>query len=106
MRWHRTRGAGMDHDVRFALRADVDPLAGTLADAFSDDPMFAWIYPDAAKRLEFTEAFMRVALEVGFPHGHVYSASNNGAAAIWSPPDVDLFDDAAVGLLFGLLGEQ
>ena len=96
----------MDTDVRFALRADLDRLASTLADAFTDDPMIAWIYPGADNRHDLTEAFMKAALQIGFPHGHVYSAANDGAAAIWAPPDVDLFDDAAVGLLFGLLAEQ
>ncbi len=98
--------SGMDHDVRFALRGDLDALAVTLADAFSTDPMMAWIYGDEPATPAKIERFMRAALDIGFPHGHVYAASNNGAAAIWGPPDVDMFDDAAVGALFGLLAEQ
>src|SRR5947199_9191608 len=96
----------MDHDVRFALRSDLDKLAAALADGFRDDPMLTWIYPDASRRDDMGRAFMRVALELGFPHGHVYAAGGDNAAAIWSPPDVDMFDDAAVAALFGLLGEQ
>jgi ribosomal protein S18 acetylase RimI-like enzyme len=96
----------MDQDVRFALRDDLDPLASTLADAFSDDPMVAWMYPDPEQRHAQTEAFMRAGLDIGYPHGHVYSAAKNGAAAIWAPPEVDIFDDAAVALLFTLIGEQ
>src|SRR3954453_18185993 len=96
----------MDQDVRFAVRTDLDPLASTLADAFTDDPMVAGMYPEAEKRHAQKEAFMRAGLEIGFPHGHVYSVANNGAAAIWAPPDVDIFDDAAIALLFTLVGEQ
>ena len=99
----------MDHDVRFALRSDLDRLAATLADGFRDDPMLGWIYGKAGapeQQEEMREAFMKVALDIGFPHGHLYAAGGNQAAAIWAPPDVDLFDDAAVGALFGLLGEQ
>lgn len=96
----------MDHDVRFALRADLDRLAASLADAFSDDPMMTWMYADAARRPEMVHRFMRAALDIGFPHGHVYAAAGDTAAAIWSPPDVEMFDDAALGTLFGLLTEQ
>jgi ribosomal protein S18 acetylase RimI-like enzyme len=93
-------------DVSFAVQADLDALTDTLTDAFSADPMMAWIYPDVATRTEMLRPFMRLALDVTFPHGHVYSVANNGAAALWSPPDVDLFDDVAVGKMFTLLGEQ
>jgi ribosomal protein S18 acetylase RimI-like enzyme len=93
----------MDQDVRFALRDDLDPLASTLADAFSDDPMVAWMYPDPEQRHAQTEAFMRAGLDIGYPHGHVYSAAKNGAAAIWAPPEVDIFDERSAELADGLL---
>jgi len=92
--------------VCHAVRADLDPLAATLADAFADDPMMAWMYPDPGTRTAHIHGFMRAALDIGFPHGHVYAAGANTAAAIWAPPDVDLFDDQAVATLFGLLSEQ
>jgi ribosomal protein S18 acetylase RimI-like enzyme len=96
----------MGNDVRFALRSDLDELEASLTDAFRDDPMMSWIYPDAGTRADLLAPFMRLALDISFPHGHVYGAANNGAAALWSPPDVDLFDDDAVGKMFTLLGEQ
>jgi ribosomal protein S18 acetylase RimI-like enzyme len=96
----------MTTDVSFALRADLDELADALTDAFSADPMMAWIYPDPSTRPEMSRPFMRMALDIAFPHGHVYSVANNGAAALWSPPDVDLFDDAAVVQMFTMLGDQ
>jgi GNAT superfamily N-acetyltransferase len=49
---------------------------------------------------------MRAALDIGFPHGHVYTTGADSAAAIWAPPDVELFDDQAITTLFGLLREQ
>ncbi len=79
--------------VRHAVRADLNPLAAALADAFADDPMMAWIYPDPGTRPGHIQAFMRAALDIGFPHGHLYAAGATTAAAIWAPPDVDLFDD-------------
>jgi len=92
--------------VRHAVRKDLDELDATLEDAFADDPMMRWIYPDDATRPEFSRAFMRSGLEIGFPHGHVYTTGANEGAAIWAPPDVDLFDDATITQMFGMLGEQ
>ncbi len=92
--------------VRHAVHADLETLAVTLADAFADDPMMAWIYSDPVMRPSQVTAFMRAALKIGFPHGHLYTAGANAAAAIWAPPDVDLFDDQAITNLFGLLIEQ
>jgi ribosomal protein S18 acetylase RimI-like enzyme len=92
--------------VRHAVRTDLDELDATLADAFFDDPMMAWIYPDPVTRPTFTRAFMRVGLEIGFPHGHTYSTGANEGAAVWAPPDVELFDDETVTHMFTVLGEQ
>src|SRR5204863_5843159 len=94
------------HDVHHAVRADLDALEATLADAFFDDPMMAWIYPDPDTRPKFTQSFMRAGLDIAFPHGHVYSVTPSAGAAVWAPPDVELFDDAAITDMFTLLGEQ
>ena len=92
--------------VRHAVRSDLDELDATLADAFSDDPMLHWIYPDTGTRAQFTREFMRGALEIGFPRGHVYATGANEGAAIWAPPDIDLFDDATIAQFFGMLAEH
>lgn len=96
----------MGADVNHAVRADLDALEVTLADAFADDPMMHWIYRDPATRPQQAQEFMRAGLDIGFPHGHVYATGANMGCAVWSPPDVDLFDDAAVTMFFSLLGEQ
>ena len=100
------RPAMTSNEVHHAVRADLDALEATLADAFHDDPMMAWIYPDAETRPAYTQAFMRAGLEIGFPHGHVYSVTPYAGAAVWAPPDVDMFDDAAITNMFTILGEQ
>src|SRR6476659_8220556 len=94
------------HVVHHAVRADLDALEVTLADAFHDDPMISWIYPDADTRPQSSQAFMRSGLEIAFPHGHVYSITPNAGAAVWAPPDVDMFDDQAITDMFTMLGEQ
>lgn len=92
--------------VRHAVRADLDALEGSLVDAFAEDPMMAWIYPDPETRQQLLPGFMRLILEGGLTHGHVYTIGSNIGGAVWGAPDVNLLDDDAVGRLFGLLGEQ
>jgi ribosomal protein S18 acetylase RimI-like enzyme len=90
--------------VRHAVRADLDELEATLTDAFATDPVTAFMYPDPATRPEHSAAFLRVMLEIGFPHGHVYAAGpRNDAVAIWVPPDVELFDEPGVAKLWPVL---
>ena len=90
--------------VRLAVKADLDELEATLVDAFADDPVMAFMYPDRATRPEGSGAFLRVMLDIGLRHGHVYAAGpRNEAAAIWSPPDVDLFDDEGAKQLWPVL---
>jgi GNAT superfamily N-acetyltransferase len=90
--------------VRHATRADLDELEATLVDAFAEDPITCWMYPDPATRPEKSGAFMRVMLEIGFPHGHVYALGpHNEAAAVWCPPDVEMFDEPAVSRLWPVL---
>ena len=92
--------------IRHAVRSDLDDLDAALADAFADDPMMHWIYPNEETRSAHLREFMRGGLDIGFPHGHVYAAGANEGAAIWSPPDIDLFDDATITNFFTMLGEQ
>lgn len=92
--------------VRHAVKDDLGALGAALTDAFTDDPMMAWIYPDLETRPAFMRTFMDLALQIGFPHGHTYAGGPNAGAAIWSPPDIDLFDDATIENMFTVLGEQ
>jgi ribosomal protein S18 acetylase RimI-like enzyme len=92
--------------VRRATVADIDGLAVVLGSAFVDDPMMRWLYSTDATRPVQTVEFMQVALELAMPYGHVYSAGDNSAGAIWAPPGVDIFSDSRAGLLFSLLGKQ
>ena len=90
--------------VRHALRADLDELQAALVDAFAVDPVMTFMYPDPATRPELSGAFLRVMLEIGLNHGHVYAAGRgNDAAAIWAPPDVDLFDADGAAQLWPVL---
>jgi len=49
---------------------------------------------------------MGFVLEMGITRGHLYGAGANAAAAVWSPPDVTLFDDVWGPRMVKLLNEQ
>jgi ribosomal protein S18 acetylase RimI-like enzyme len=76
-----------------ATAADLPQLVDTLASAFHDDPLTNWIFSDEAERPRQLQEWMRFSCEMGLTRGHFYSAGGHKAAAIWSPPDVNLFDD-------------
>jgi GNAT superfamily N-acetyltransferase len=78
-------------DARTATMDDLDAMAGVLADAFFDDPVFAWFFPDAASRPRLIQSLC------GFLGEHLYlpmarSTITEDAAALWQPPGVALDD--------------
>ena len=74
--------------VRLAVRSDLEEIRSTLVDAFMSDPVSVWIYPDESQRRECLAEWYELTLLAGLRSGHTYTASDNRAAAIWSPPSV------------------
>src|SRR4030095_10534557 len=73
--------------VRKATLADAPRLAQTLASAFQDDPVIAWIFPDQRRRRAVLPAFMEFCLRrLAFPHDEVWMTADGAAAAVWLPP--------------------
>lgn len=74
--------------VRAAHRGEARVLGEVLADAFADDPVFAWLIPpqlpgrDARMRTFFT-SMSRMYLRQGKP---CYLTADASAAALWSAP--------------------
>ena len=94
--------------ARLVLRADVPAAELALARAFRDDPMTAWltgVEDPAAREAVARFGFFAPGLAAGFPRGHCYVVAGEeatepagdpvlGGAAVWSPPDVELFGEA------------
>src|SRR4051794_34868389 len=60
-----------------------------LAHAFAGDPMFAWVFPDAAHRLEAMAAWLGVAVERYLAGGHAETVREDGVltgVALWRSP--------------------
>jgi hypothetical protein len=58
----------------------------TLERAFSPDPLFTWVFPNAATRPAALQRFMRVPLEYGLRYGEVTTSHAARAVGVWLPP--------------------
>jgi GNAT superfamily N-acetyltransferase len=69
--------------VRVANPDDDERLTSVLVRAFEDDPVIRWVFPDdeEARRLYF-----RTNLELGHPHGTIFTIDSRLGCAIWAPP--------------------
>jgi len=77
----------MPGPVRVATQADTVPLTASLARAFFDDPVMAYLLPDASSRarrlaLLFDALFSAQHLQ----HGHCYTDADRAGGALWDPP--------------------
>ncbi len=81
--------------TRHVLRTQLDHAADVLAAAFADDPVMGWIFPDAETRPTHLRAFMAMAAERSLSMGHAYQLKDGDGVALWSPPDLAFYDEAA-----------
>jgi ribosomal protein S18 acetylase RimI-like enzyme len=64
---------------------DVRKAAEVIADAFADDPFWAWLFPGADRRL-VVRSWIR-QLRIGYiPKGQSYVSDDVSGAALWAPP--------------------
>ena len=74
--------------IRKATLADNDRLAETFTSAFSDDPTFAWVFPDDRTRTKRLRAFFAYAgRKMALPHDETWMLEDGSAGAVWIPPD-------------------
>jgi ribosomal protein S18 acetylase RimI-like enzyme len=72
--------------VRRARREDFAPLARTLARAFYDDPVTAWFYPNAARRMSHARRFFAIRLRQLADQQLIFTTPDHCGAALWAPP--------------------
>jgi ribosomal protein S18 acetylase RimI-like enzyme len=77
-------------DVRPARKADIPALARVLGRAFQDDPVLAWVQPDAERRKAALPGLFGALTRHHFMAGRgtEVAVSDDGvaAAALWDPP--------------------
>jgi ribosomal protein S18 acetylase RimI-like enzyme len=81
-------------NVRHALERDLPDVSLALARAFATDPLWCWALPDSVGDPSALVGAFDLFARQGLRRGHLYTLP--GAAAVWSPPDVPMFDDADV----------
>ena len=70
-------------EIRRASAADLGAVAQTLHEAFRDDPISTWVFPEKAAREELHPGFMRVFAGMGLRGGEVYLTPGAHAVAVW-----------------------
>ncbi len=77
----------VDSALRPASTEDVKRLKAVLADAFYDDPVFAWLMPEDGKRLAQLRRYFGLDLRhYALPHGRVWTTNDLTGAALTLPP--------------------
>lgn len=76
------------YDVRKAGPAEATALAGALAEAFRDDPLFSWLFPNPTRRVEISRrAFDLYLRRIWLRHEETYTVGDSPAGAcVWEPP--------------------
>ncbi len=74
-------------EVRVARPAEWLVIGEMLGDAFQDDPLWAWMAPDARRRhLHLGSLFAQVVKPL-VGGGHAHTNEDRSGAAVWAPPN-------------------
>jgi len=78
---------GAAFEVRRLLPADVSTVSVSLAKAFRDDPVSAYLFPKDGRRLRQLVRYFRFQVSVVFlPRGECWTTTGLEGAALWMPP--------------------
>jgi ribosomal protein S18 acetylase RimI-like enzyme len=73
-------------EIRTPTPADHDAVVRVLSDAFADDPVFSWLYPDAPTRARVLPSFFALFATHSERLGGNQVAGDGRGAAVWVPP--------------------
>jgi RimJ/RimL family protein N-acetyltransferase len=83
------RASAPTHPVppRAGAAGDIPALSGALADAFVEDPIFAWLIPDEHRRRLRLRRFFELELRyVVLPKGKIWTSAETDGASLELPP--------------------
>jgi ribosomal protein S18 acetylase RimI-like enzyme len=85
--------------IQRADHSDLDRLATLLGDAFMDDPISTWLFPDRIEREKYNAPFFQVFVEMFLAHGHVFRTADFAGLTMWLDvsPDDPADDDDSFG---------
>ena len=97
--------------MRLTTSSDVPAIRKVLGEAFAPDPLFQWLFPDDATRLDATSAWLGLFVEryVSRSPIHVIAGDKVEAVAVWQAPGetalpIAVGPPSIGGLLGALLG--
>ncbi len=73
--------------TRPASSLELDRLSDTLAAAFEEDPVFAWLLPPGRRRARLARFFRLELRHIVFPAGRVLTADGLDGASLELPPE-------------------
>ena len=99
--------------MRLTTSSDVPAIRKVLGEAFAPDPLFQWLFPDEATRLDAAAAWLGLFVEryVSRNPIHVIAGDRVEAVAVWQAPGetalpVAVGPPSIGGLLGALLGSD
>ena len=84
--------------VKTASPDEIDRCIVPIVAAFRDDPVVRWLYPDADDFDAFFPELVRISASEAAKFGTAYYIED-GAAALWLPPDAEPDEDAGAALI-------
>jgi GNAT superfamily N-acetyltransferase len=73
--------------VRPVAEHEVSHIVEAVAQAFYDDPLLSWVFPDDDRRLRrLTEGFGLFMRKVWLTHGQCYTTDRYAGGSFWLPP--------------------
>jgi GNAT superfamily N-acetyltransferase len=73
--------------VRAATESDAEAVVATIVAAFSDDPTWAWMFPDPRRRPDQHATIFGLYVESALPSGGVWMSDDRASAvAVFTPP--------------------
>ena len=71
--------------IRTATKADAPWLTRVLTEAFFDDPVARWLFPDSGHRRHALPAFLRAHTDMSISHECAYTTDDLGGVALAAP---------------------
>jgi ribosomal protein S18 acetylase RimI-like enzyme len=85
----------MDVAIRRAGESDRELLVQLLDEAFQEDPVSAWVFPDPAHRRATHPRMMAAILDIVLSEGRVDLTEDGSACALWLSVPADAHPDEA-----------
>ncbi|MFD3873669.1 GNAT family N-acetyltransferase [Streptomyces sp. NPDC058623] len=70
-------------EIRQADHSERDAVARLLDEAFRDDPVSSWVFPDPRHRAAVHGKFLGVFVDVALEEGRIDRTADGAAAALW-----------------------